>query len=59
MHLEETMKVDDEKLLKALNNYVKRFKDKSIMLKRNGYYILNPLLSPETDIIEITIQRND
>ncbi len=43
----------------TLNNYVKRFKDKSIMLKRNGYYVLNPLLSPETDVIEITIQRND
>ena len=43
----------------TLNNYVKRFKDKSIILKRNGYYIINPLLSPDTDVIEIIIRRND
>ena len=42
----------------TLNNYVKRFKDKGVLLKRNGYYILNPLLSPETDKVEITINRD-
>ena len=42
----------------TLNNYVKRFKDKGVMLKRNGYYILNPLLSSETDKVEITINRD-
>ena len=42
----------------TLNNYIKRFKDKGVMLKKNGYYTLNPLLSPETDKVEIIINRD-
>ena len=41
----------------TLNNYIKRFKDKGVMLKRNNTYKLNPFLYPDTDIVEITIER--
>ncbi len=42
----------------TLNNYIKRFKDKGVLLKREGGYILNSLLSPETENVEITIVRD-
>ena len=42
----------------TLNNYIKRFKDKGVMLKPMNTYTLNPFLNPETDAVEITIQRN-
>ena len=42
----------------TLNNYIKRFKDKGILLKNNNTYKLNSLLSPETDKVEITIHRD-
>ena len=41
----------------TLNNYVKSFKDKGVMLKRNNIYKLNPFLHPNTDIVEITINK--
>jgi hypothetical protein len=41
----------------TLNNYIKRFKDKGVMFKRNNTYKLNPFLYPDTDIVEITIER--
>ena len=41
----------------TLNNYIKRFKDKGAILKKNGYYTLNPFLNPSTDSVEVTIQR--
>ena len=41
----------------SLNNYIKRFKDKGAILKKNGHYTLNPFLNPSTDSVEVTIQR--
>ena len=41
----------------TLNNYIKRFKDKGAILKKNGHYTLNPFLNPSTDSVEVTIQR--
>ena len=41
----------------TLNNYIKRFKDKGVMLKRSGHYILNPFLTPDADSVEVTINR--
>ena len=41
----------------TLNNYIKKFKDKGTMLKRNGYYKLNPFLDPDTDMVEVTINK--
>ena len=41
----------------TLNNYIKRLKDKGVILKRNNYYILNPFLEPETEYVEVTIER--
>lgn len=41
----------------TLNNYIKRFKDKGALLLRDTTYKLNPFLSPDTDLVEITINR--
>ena len=41
----------------TLNNYIKRFKDKGAMLKNMNTYKLNPFLNPDTDVVEITIDR--
>ena len=41
----------------TLNNYIKRFKDKGVILKHNNIYKLNPFLYPDTDVVEITIER--
>ena len=41
----------------TLNNYVKSFKDKGTILKRNNIYVLNPFLHPDTDVVEITINK--
>jgi len=40
----------------TLNNYVKRFKDKGVILKKTGNYSLNKLLDPETSSVEILIK---
>jgi hypothetical protein len=42
----------------TLNNYVKSFKDKGVMLKNNNIYKLNPFLYPNGDVVEITINRD-
>tara|TARA_R110000744_G_scaffold73791_4_gene147587 strand:+ start:1543 stop:1875 length:333 start_codon:yes stop_codon:yes gene_type:complete len=39
----------------TLNNYVKSFKDKGVMIKKNNTYTLNPFLHPNTDVVEIHI----
>ena len=39
----------------TLNNYVKSFKDKGVMLKDENIYKLNPFLNPDTDTVEISI----
>ena len=41
----------------TLNNYIKRFKDKGAVIKKDGEYKLNPFLDPTTDNVEITIKR--
>jgi len=41
----------------TLNNYIKKFKDKKAIIKQNGVYKLNPMLNPDTDVVEITINR--
>ena len=41
----------------TLNNYIKRFKDKGAMLKKMNIYQINPFLSPETDSVEVTINK--
>jgi len=41
----------------TLNNYVKRFKDKGVMLKKESGYVLNKLLEPDTDSVEILIKH--
>ena len=41
----------------TLNNYVKKFKDKGALLLNHNTYKLNPFLNPDTDSVEITINR--
>jgi hypothetical protein len=41
----------------TLNNYIKRFKDKGAMLKKENAYKLNPFLNPNTNKVEVTINR--
>ena len=41
----------------TLNNYVKSFKDKGVILKKDNVYKLNPFLDPDTDMVEITINK--
>lgn len=41
----------------TLNNYVKRFKDKGVILKVKNDYNLLPLLEPNTDQITIKIKQ--
>ena len=43
----------------TLNNYIKKFKDKGTILKKDNIYKLNPFLYPDGNIIEVTIKRND
>tara|TARA_R110002020_G_scaffold23468_3_gene78023 strand:+ start:1045 stop:1380 length:336 start_codon:yes stop_codon:yes gene_type:complete len=42
----------------TLNNYIKKFKDKGTILKKDSIYKLNPFLYPDGNIIEVTITRN-
>ena len=42
----------------TLNNYVKNFKDKGVMIKNDNTYKLNSFLHPNTDLVEITINRD-
>jgi hypothetical protein len=41
----------------TLNNYVKSFKDKGVILKKGNTYKLNSFLEPDTNIVEIEINR--
>ena len=41
----------------TLNNYIKKFKDKGALLMSHNTYKLNPFLNPDTDTVEITINR--
>tara|TARA_R110002020_G_scaffold30366_2_gene95770 strand:- start:441 stop:770 length:330 start_codon:yes stop_codon:yes gene_type:complete len=41
----------------TLNNYIKKFKDKGALLMSDTIYKLNPFLNPDTDMVEITINR--
>ena len=41
----------------TLNNYIKIFKDKGDMKKEVNNYILNPFLDPNTESVEININR--
>ena len=41
----------------TLNNYVKSFKDKGVILKEKTTYKLNPFLHPDTDVVEIKINN--
>ena len=41
----------------TLNNYIKKFKDKGALLLDNNIYKFNPFLDPNTDIMEITINK--
>ena len=41
----------------TLNNYIKRFKDKGAMLKNMNTYKLNPFLNPDTESVEVTINK--
>jgi|TARA_R100001530_G_scaffold120540_1_gene87832 hypothetical protein len=43
----------------TLNNYIKKYKDKGAVIKTNGRYKLNPMLTPDTNIVEITIVRDE
>ena len=48
------MKIKD---YNTLNNYVKKFKDKGALIFSNNVYKLNPFLDPNTNVVEITINR--
>ena len=41
----------------TLNNYIKRFKDKQVLIKKDNVYSLNVLLNPDTESIEININK--
>jgi len=41
----------------TLNNYIKKFKDKGTILKKDSVYKLNPFLNPETNVVEINIKQ--
>ena len=53
----EVARVVGAKDYNTLNNYIKKFKDKGTILKKDGDYKLNPFLNPETDSVEILIKR--
>ena len=42
----------------TLNNYIKRFKEKGVMLKSMNTYKLNSVFNSDTESIEIIIKRN-
>jgi len=41
----------------TLNNYIKKFKDKRVITKSSGNYVLNQLLDTNARSIEITINK--
>ena len=42
----------------TLNNYIKKFKDKGVFIKKGNNYSINNLLDVETDVIEIGLRRD-
>jgi|TARA_R100001129_G_scaffold170690_1_gene140360 hypothetical protein len=52
----EVAKIVGIKDYNTLNNYVKSFKDKGVIAK-NDSYTLNPFLHPDTDAVEIKINK--
>jgi len=42
----------------TLNNYVKRFKDKGVVIKKDSMYSLNTFLDPDTTSVEVTIIKS-
>ena len=53
----EVSKVIGLKDYNTLNNYVKSFKDKGVIKKKNNTYTLNSFLHPDTDKVEININK--
>ena len=43
----------------TLNNYVKRFKKKGVIIKKGNIYSFNKLLNPDTSSVEILINYGD
>ena len=41
----------------TLNNYIKKLKDKGALIISNSIYKLNTFLNPDTDSVEIIINR--
>tara|TARA_R110002110_G_scaffold82730_4_gene215151 strand:+ start:643 stop:993 length:351 start_codon:yes stop_codon:yes gene_type:complete len=39
----------------TLNNYIKRFKDKGVIIKNNSVYSLNDFLNPDTSSVNVII----
>jgi hypothetical protein len=48
-----TAKALNLKDFNTLNNYIKKFKDKGVIKKVDNEYILNKLLDPTTELVEI------
>tara|TARA_Y100001963_G_C6637954_1_gene379498 strand:+ start:79 stop:411 length:333 start_codon:yes stop_codon:yes gene_type:complete len=42
----------------TLNNYIKKFKDKKVFIKKGNNYSVNSLLDIDTDVIEIKFKRD-
>jgi predicted transcriptional regulator len=42
----------------TLNNYIKRFKDKGVVIKKDSLYSLNTFLDPDTTMVEVTINKS-
>ena len=53
----EVAKLLDIKDPNTLNNYVKRFKDKGVVRKKNRTYVLSHMLEPNTEQIIINIKK--
>lgn len=53
----EVARIVGIKYYNTLNNYIKRFKDKGVVSKKDNNYKLNNLLNPNTSSVEITINK--
>lgn len=53
---EEVLKRTKLKNVAVLNNYIKKFKTKGILLYNNGIYSYNPVLDPEKYIEGVTVR---
>tara|TARA_R110000765_G_scaffold368239_2_gene458363 strand:+ start:760 stop:1101 length:342 start_codon:yes stop_codon:yes gene_type:complete len=43
----------------TLNNYIKKFKDKGAMIKKETVYTINPFFDTDIDMVEVLIIRPD